>query len=700
YGITTGFASLRDRRIDSSDAGKLSANLIRSHAVGVGEPFPEDVVRAAIVVRAQALSLGYSGVRVEFIEALLQLLNERIYPSVPQQGSVGSSGDLAPLSHLFLTVIGDPQARVHRRHARGVADEGAHLRRSGGEYVADARAGDFVPLAELGYNSLPFNPLRLEAKEGLAANNGAVFAAVVAALAVYDAGNIVSSSELIASLSFEALQAVPDCLDEAITASRPHRGHISSANNIRKALEGSATVCASRAQGLSGFNMAHYNRTLLALKELLNTAQTAGLSEFDCDVIGELHAFMSEYQGSVQDALARARDASARPGVKSAKERELALSEVVFSPIREKWSVALHPEAGSEDTARLSAAGFEALSGIYHDHVSRVVRPSANPDVQDNYSFRATPTVLGAARDAIDNARSVIETEINSATDNPLTLLDKILEHFENHRSVAQVKTSDTAGTAPSPPTGKAQNPSPSLDEFRSWLDTSWSLAADHVKSAANFHGQPIGLASEWVSQALAEVGNIAERRIATLMDKNHSKGLPSYLVWNPGLNSGLMMIQYTAASLVTENKTRLFPAVGDSVPTGEGAEDHNSMATTSARNTAEIVKNVESIVALEALAAYQGVQFRKPAKLGAQTGALERMIAGELQALIWQLSGWSGLTEFREALQKLGLSSFAVEDIQTCVVDDVTTYPIIETLTEVVRQGKVSSLASQRPNA
>ena len=361
YGITTGFASLRDRRIDSSDAGKLSENLIRSHATGVGEPFPEDVVRAAVLVRAQALSLGYSGVRVEFIEALLQLLNERVYPFVPQQGSVGSSGDLAPLSHLFLTIIGDPQARVHRRHARGMADEGKHLRRSGGEYIADARAGDFVPLAELGFNSLPFKPLKLEAKEGLAANNGAVFAAVVAALAVYDAGNVVSSSELIASLSFEALQAVPDCLDEAITASRPHRGHITSANNIRRALQGSATVCASRAQGLSGFNMAHYNRALLALKELSNTAQTIGLSESDCEVIGELRAFMSEHQGDVQNALTQARSESVRPGVKSAKERELELSEVVFSPVRAKWSEALHAGADADGARKLSPAGFAAL---------------------------------------------------------------------------------------------------------------------------------------------------------------------------------------------------------------------------------------------------------------------------------------------------------------------------------------------------
>ena len=274
--------------------------------------------------------------------------------------------------------------------------------------------------------------------------------------------------------------------------------------------------------------------------------------------------------------------------------------------------------------------------------------------------------------------------------------MDRILEHVDSDRSNAQASAPDTPDTGLSAPTEKAQSSSPSLEEFRSWLDTNWSLAADCVKSAANFHGQPIGLASEWVSQALAEVGNIAERRIATLMDKSHSKGLPSYLVWNPGLNSGLMMIQYTAASLVTENKTRLFPAVGDSVPTGEGAEDHNSMATISARNTAEIVRNVESILALEALAAYQGAQFRKPARPGAGTGALERMIAGEIQALIWELSGWSGLAEFRQALENLGLSDSAIEEIHPCVVDDVTTYPVIEKLTELVRQGRVASLALQ----
>lgn len=660
YGLTTGFASLRDRLIDPSEAEALSENLIRSHSAGVGAPFDEDVVRAAMLVRAQALSLGRSGVRLEFVQTVLDMLNTGVYPYVPEQGSVGSSGDLAPLSHLFLVAIGDPDGKVHRRI----------LDKNTGKSVSSIRASrdeDFIALRDLGITALPFKPIRLGAKEGLAANNGAVFSAVVTALAVFDCDRAVNNSELITALSYEALNAVPDCLDEEITASRPHVGHRDSAENIKAALRGSKIALD---YGACGFNMARYNRSLIRLRELRSTVTSK-----DQTLVDSLWQSMSDYQEGIPAALEKTRQQmfAEQSERHPAKEIELAACEKVFAPIRKLWEEFL---GWSDSANEVTVALRKSLSVIYHQQVSKIVRPDSNPDVQDNYSFRASPTVIGAARDTLEYARQVVEIEINSATDNPLILLDRILKAFAD----------ESEGVGLDDPENIAETVS--VDEFSRWAEKRWTLCANNVKSAANFHGEPVGLAADYLAVALAEIGSISERRLATLIDSNHSKGLPPYLVWNPGLQSGLMMVQYTAAALVSENKTLAVPASVDSIPTGEGCEDHNSMSSIASRQLAKVVTNTERILAAELLGAYQGVQFRQPTKLGQRTAQLERRVAEALEKPLTESSGWSSLTEMRSALRELGLAETTAEQVSPCLVDDIPPYRLLGALVTLMQEG------------
>ncbi|MFQ5607354.1 MAG: histidine ammonia-lyase [Candidatus Zixiibacteriota bacterium] len=679
YGITTGFASLRDKRISPEQAGRLSENLIRTHACGVGEPFGEDVVRAAMFVRAHTFSLGCSGVTERLADRLIQALNEKVYPFVPSQGSVGSSGDLAPLSHLFLALIGDPDGMIHRRSVEPGFGAGVTAIERGGAYISQARREDFVSLAEIrSQTSLTLlTPYALQAKEGLAATNSALFATVVAALAAYDAESLLVSSELIAALSFEALQASPDCLDEKITSSRPYAGHVTSAGNMRAALTGSDL---SPDFTISGFNMARYNQALIALSSLCSESAQAGDIAAASTLEG-LATLMRERQRQIQDELREARMTRAQPGGTGddtrTRNRELERCSQVFASVREAWEHLLgwtSATGAREHHSELTPGLQKDLSRIYHERVDRVVRPVGDPDVQDNYSFRASPTVFGAARDSLAHTMKAIEIEINSATDNPLIMLDELLEA--------------SGADAANPPEEKA---------FRAWLAENWPLAADNVVSAANFHGEPIGLAADYLASALSEIGNVSERRLAVLTDHDHSKGLPAYLIWNPGLNSGLMLLQYVAASLASENKTLAVPATTDSIPTGESCEDHNSMATLASRKLARIVGNVENIVAIELLAAYQGAQFRKPARLGELTSRLEALVADSLSATLLRLSGWSSLMDMRNALRELGLSDAATDSIQPCVVDDVTIYPLVDIVSTLVRSGAVKALAGKK---
>lgn len=398
YGVNTGLGALSNRAIPASELRALQHNLMRSHAAGSGTALPADVVRATMLIRANSLAHGHSGVRVVVIERLLDLLNAGVTPLVPAQGSLGASGDLAPLAHLGLALTG----------------EGSVVNASGAIVRADA------VLADLG-----LQPLELESKEALAIINGTAVIAGIASLALIDARRLISSAVVVAGLSANALAARREPFDARLHDARPHTGQI---------------------------------RIAAAMRELLGVL-----------------------------------------------------------------------DEGQRATTR----------------------------VQDPYSVRCVPPVIGAVLDACRPLQEALSVDLNAATDNPLV------------------------------------------------------FAGDDVAlSGGNFHGHPLALPIEYLKIAAASLGTITERRIALLMD-GEEYGLPAFLVANPGTNSGYMIAHYLTAGLVAENKVLAHPSAVDSIPTSANIEDFNSMGTIAARHLAEIVRNVEKIVAVEALCAAQACDLR-----------------------------------------------------------------------------------------
>ena len=413
YGVTTGFGDLASTSIAPAEAGRLQANLLMSHAAGVGSPLPREVVRAMLVLRANTLALGHSGCRPLIVDRLLELLRLGIHPVVPEQGSVGASGDLAPLAHLALPLIGLGQVEV------------------GGAVVPSLDA-----LREAGVE-----PLVLEAKEGLALLNGTQMMGALGALVLADADRLVRTASVVAAMSVEALLGTDVAFAAAYQLARPHPGQVAVAAELRHLL---------RESGL---------------------------------------------------------------------------------------------QAG------------------HHGHAHKV---------QDPYSLRCTPQVHGAVRDTLDHLRRVLDIELNSATDNPLVFAGG---------GVAGVDTIATGG--------------------------------GRVISGGNFHGEPIAFALDFAKIALAELGSISERRTALLVDPRLNGGLPPFLAASSGIDSGMMIYQYTAAALVSENKVLAHPASVDSIPTSANQEDHVSMGSISARHARTVVGHVERILAIELLVAAQALDLR-----------------------------------------------------------------------------------------
>ncbi len=403
YGVNTGFGELANVSISREDLAKLQVNLIRSHSAGVGDPFPIEVVRGMMLLRANALAKGYSGVRPEVILTLIEMLNTGVTPVVPQQGSVGSSGDLAPLAHMVLVMIGEGEAFYKGKRMDGL--------------LALKKAG--------------ITPIVLKAKEGVALINGTQPMTSLGALVVNDALGLVKDVIIAASMSLEALRGTRAALNEKIHAVRAHEGQIDVASSMRLVLVDSE------------INQSHAN----------------------C--------------GKVQDA----------------------------------------------------------------------------------YSLRCAPQVIGASLDAIRYVQSVVEIEINSATDNPLVFTDN-----------------------------------------------------STVISGGNFHGQPIALAMDFLAIALSELASISERRVNRLVNP-HLSGLPAFLTTEGGLESGMMIAQYTAAALVSENKVLSHPACVDSIPTSADQEDHVSMGTIAARKASDILENVKKVIAIEYMCAAQGIDMLSPLK-------------------------------------------------------------------------------------
>jgi len=413
YGLTTGFGKFADVAISSEELETLQKNLVRSHAAGVGRELPDRVVRVMIALRANALAKGFSGVRVSTVEALLAMLEADVLPVIPSQGSVGASGDLAPLAHLALGLMGEGRVR------------------SNGRTLPASRA-----LAQAG-----LSPVIFGAKEGLALINGVQMSVAVGGLALARALFLARVADVAGAASLDAARGTDSAFDPRVVSARPHPGAVASARNLRGLLSGSA--------------------------------------------------------------------------------------------IRES-----HRDCGK---------------------------------VQDNYALRCMPQVHGAARDAFEHARQVLEREMNSATDNPLVF-----------------------------------------------------AAQEDILSGGNFHGAPVGLVLDYAAIAATDLASISERRIEKLVNPALSD-LPAFLVEEGGLNSGLMMAQVTAAALVSECKALAHPASVDSIPTSAAMEDHVSMSPIAARKLAAIVENLESVLAIELLTAFQAMEFLRPLRSSKPLEAVRR---------------------------------------------------------------------------
>ncbi|HYL12418.1 MAG TPA: histidine ammonia-lyase [Terriglobales bacterium] len=421
YAITTGVGKLADVRIAGDQIRELQVNLLRSHAAGVGEPLSIPETRAMMLLRANSLSKGLSGVRATLIDTLCDMLNRNITPVVPSQGSVGASGDLAPLAHLALVLIGE-----------GECFDVKGGRISGAEAMRAAQ----------------IKPVVAEAKEAVSMINGTQGMLAVGVLALLAAETLVDSADVIGALTLDALRGTDAAFDARIHKVRPHPGQLKTAENLRKLLEG--------------------------------------------------------------------------------------------SQIRES-----------------------------HRDCQRV---------QDAYSLRCIPQVHGAVRDTLAHCREVLETEINSAVDNPLV--------FARAREIGGRST----GTVLDAPEGD-------------------------VLSGGNFHGEPVAFALDFLAIALTSLAGISERRIERLVNPALNEGLPPFLAAGAGLNSGFMMAQVTAAALVSENKVLAHPASVDSITTSGNKEDYVSMGMTAALKLKRIVENTRSVLAIEAMAACQGLDFLAPLK-------------------------------------------------------------------------------------
>src|SRR2546430_4586705 len=414
YAITTGVGKLSDARIAGDQIRELQTNLVRSHSVGVGEPLSIAETRAMMVLRANSLSKGYSGVRGVVIDALCEMLNRGVTPMVPSQGSVGASGDLAPLAHLALALIGEGEC----------VDEK-------GQRIASAEA----------LRRAQIKPLVLEAKEAVSLINGTQGMLAVGVLAWLSAETLVDSADVIGALTLDALRGTDVAFDERIHKVRPHNGQLTTAANLRKMLEGSQ------------------------LRE----------SHRDCD------------------------------------------------------------------------------------------------RVQDAYSLRCMPQVHGAVRDTLTHCREVMEIEVNSAVDNPLVF-------------VKNPKQADGEGD---------------------------------VLSGGNFHGDPLAFVLDFLGIALSALAGISERRIERLVNPALNEGLPPFLAPGAGLNSGFMMPQGTAAALASENQVLAHPASVDSITTSGNKEDYVSMGMTASLKLKRIVENTRNVMAIEAMAAAQALDFIAPLETG-----------------------------------------------------------------------------------
>ena len=410
YGINTGFGFLQNVRINKDQLETLQNNLLQSHACGMGEEVPSSIVKLMLMLKIKSLSYGNSGISIEVVQRLIEMHNHNVLPVIYKQGSLGASGDLSPLSHLCLPLIGLGEVCIN------------------GQKLSSKQASE----------QMKWPLINLQSKEGLALINGTQFMSAYGVYLIVATERLLNWAALISAISFDAFDGNIDCFDEHIHALRPHKGQVSVALQMRKFLEKSEMSSQKKSQ------------------------------------------------------------------------------------------------------------------------------------VQDPYSFRCIPQVLGAVRDTFDFVSHTFLTEINSVTDNPNIFPDD-----------------------------------------------------DLILSGGNFHGQPLAMTLDFLAIAMSEVGSISERRTYQLL--SGQRGLPLFLINNPGLNSGLMIPQYTAASMASENKQLCTPASVDTISSSNNQEDHVSMGANAATKCLRVVKNVENILAIELLTAVQAIEYRRPLKSSA---AIEKIIS------------------------------------------------------------------------
>ncbi|RME86777.1 MAG: hypothetical protein D6785_02815 [Planctomycetota bacterium] len=545
YGITTGFGALRDILIPPEETATLQMNLIRSHAAGTGKPFSYEVVRGALLLRANTLAMGNSGVRIEIIEALLQLLNLGIYPYVPEKGSLGASGDLAPLSHLALVLMGDKEGRFLPK------DHGIH----------SPSYKDFLPSTKEELEKHGFQPLSLKAKEGLALNNGTQFITALGAFLVWDGTILLESAKTAFAMSMEANKSVLDCLNPNLYHLRPQKYHGIISQEIYQAIHESPILS-------HPLNFAYLQKGQTTLEQILSWKE----EEVEEEVFSEIHLLLKKWKDFIEKA----------------SQKEIP-STLDYDARRNLFEEDIHNLQSIISRIQISLWGKNSL---FHHKIGNALNlvlqdlsqalPLYRP-VQDDYSFRCAIQVLAALQTALQHVREIIEIELNSVTDNPILFPPKWQEFIHQEQ------------------------------EYSGFLKSHPDLLKSAVVSGGNFHGIPLGIPLDYLSIALSEIASIAERRIAHFLDTSVNKGLPSFLSKNPGLESGFMIPQYTAAAVVSENKVLSHPASVDSIPTSANREDYVSMATFGARKALEILHNCQYVIALEILSAAQALEFRKP---------------------------------------------------------------------------------------
>ncbi len=582
YGLTTGFGSKRDVFIQRSEVLILQENLIVSHACGVGRPLSEDQARATMLLRAHTLARGVSGVRPELIDAVLAMLNAGIYPYIPCKGSLGASGDLAPLSHLALVIMGHPAGKVYSEKNREVNSRGH-------ETVEEPWVNLFVPsTAEYLKENFQVDPVVLQAKEGLALNNGTQMMSAIGVLTLHDAERLVQNAEIACAASLESIKGVRDAYDARLQEARPFPGQIASASNLRRLLDGSEILSYE-------FNMAQLARALRSIDEDMETLSAERNEKVSGALsrVEDCRQILERIRQQPAEVLKLGRESLSQKERARWTERQLQLRvfRLALAPAQEALQDAYRMLLDMD----LDEGGLASREAIMETLNSLEKAVPAHPRVQDNYSIRCMPQVAGGVRQGLAHVRTNLEIEINSATDNPLIF----------------------------PPEPSSEDEP--IESYAARLNIPDCVRS--VSSGGNFHGEVVALSMDYLAMGIAEIGNISERRTAQMTDGHLNNGLPSLLIWKSGLNSGFMIPQYTAASIVSENKLLTHPASTDSIPSCENTEDHVSMGAIAARKAREILENVEQIVAIEFLNTHQALCFRAPLKPGIAVSEMIRVL-------------------------------------------------------------------------